>query len=214
MDLNIRQKKIIEIVKTAAPITGEQIAERLNVTRATLRPDLAILTMAGFLEARPRVGYFYTGQTLNSLFSEQIQTMRVRDYLSFPAVIKESSSAYEAVCDMFLEDVGSLFVIDENNLLVGVVSRKDLLRAAIGSQDMNHIPVGMLMSRMPITYCHNNDMVIDVAAMLIAREIDSMPVVRDSGKGLEVIGRMTKTNITKAFVELVEGIPEQRQEDD
>ncbi|MFT8871011.1 MAG: helix-turn-helix transcriptional regulator [Sporolactobacillus sp.] len=207
MKLNERQEKIIEIVKAAAPITGEQIAEHLNVTRATLRPDLAILTMAGFLDARPRVGYFYTGQTLESLFAEQIQKMIVKDYLSFPVVIKEAASAYEAVCDMFLEDVGSLFVIDETNRLSGVVSRKDLLRTAIGSQDLNKVPVGMIMSRMPVTYCRSSDLVIDVAEMLISREIDAMPVVRDAGGGLEVIGRMTKTNITKAFVELVSGAP-------
>ncbi|MGV1143152.1 hypothetical protein ACV56Z_01415 [Staphylococcus aureus] len=29
------------------------MADTLNLTRATLRPDLAILTMSGFLEARP-----------------------------------------------------------------------------------------------------------------------------------------------------------------
>lgn len=58
MELSNRQDQIIEIVKENGPITGEQIAERLNLTRATLRPDLAILTMAGFLDARPRVGYF------------------------------------------------------------------------------------------------------------------------------------------------------------
>ncbi|MFX3616059.1 MAG: helix-turn-helix transcriptional regulator [Sporolactobacillus sp.] len=206
MELNSRQEKIIEIVKHGAPITGEQIAEKLDVTRATLRPDLAILTMAGFLDARPRVGYFYTGQTLTSLFAEQIQKMKVSDYLSFPAVLKESSSAYEAVCDMFLEDVGSLFVIDEKNHLTGVISRKDLLRTAIGSKDMNQVPVSMIMSRMPITYCYKEDLVIDVAKMLITREIDAMPVVRDYDGALEVVGRMTKTNITKAFVELVEGV--------
>src|SRR5699024_7769694 len=63
MDLSERQEKIIEIVKENGPITGEKIAEQLHLSRATLRPDLAILTMAGFLDARPRVGYFYTGKT-------------------------------------------------------------------------------------------------------------------------------------------------------
>jgi len=32
-----------------------------------------------------------------------------------------------------------------------------------------------------------------------------LPVVRETDKGLEVIGRITKTNITKAFLELAEG---------
>ncbi|MDD2620335.1 MAG: helix-turn-helix domain-containing protein, partial [Syntrophomonadaceae bacterium] len=55
MELNERQEKILGIVKEYGPITGESIAEMLKVTRAALRPDLAVLTMSGFLEAKPRV---------------------------------------------------------------------------------------------------------------------------------------------------------------
>ena len=53
-----RQQKIIDIVKADQPITSEQIASKLGLTRATLRPDLSILTMSGLLDARPKVGYF------------------------------------------------------------------------------------------------------------------------------------------------------------
>ncbi|MEJ7543235.1 helix-turn-helix domain-containing protein, partial [Staphylococcus intermedius] len=60
IELIKRQQQIIEIVKSNGPITGEHIADRLSLTRATLRPDLAILTMSGILEARPRVGYYYS----------------------------------------------------------------------------------------------------------------------------------------------------------
>ncbi|HHW28692.1 MAG TPA: HTH domain-containing protein, partial [Syntrophomonadaceae bacterium] len=42
MELTPRQEQIIEIVKKNTPITGEKIAELLNVRRATLRPDLAV----------------------------------------------------------------------------------------------------------------------------------------------------------------------------
>ena len=56
--LSKRQDEILRIVKESGPITGQQIAEKLSLTRAALRPDLAILTMAGNLDARPRVGYF------------------------------------------------------------------------------------------------------------------------------------------------------------
>lgn len=47
IELNKRQEHIIQIVKDHGPITGESIAAQLGLTRATLRPDLAILTMAG-----------------------------------------------------------------------------------------------------------------------------------------------------------------------
>lgn len=206
MDLNERQKKILEITKEQGPITGEQIAEKLSVTRATLRPDLAILTMSGFLDARPRVGYFYTGKTPSKLLIEKVKKMTVKTYQSIPVVVQENSSAYDAICTMFLEDVGTLFVVNQHSVLTGALSRKDLLRASLGSQNLNSIPVSVIMTRMPnITTCKSTDSVIDVAKLLINRQIDGLPVVKETKRGLEVVGRMTKTNVTKAFMELAEG---------
>lgn len=206
MELNERQKRIIEITKESGPITGEQIAEKLNLTRATLRPDLAILTMSGFLDARPRVGYYYTGKTQSKLLTEKVNKMTVKAYQSIPVVVQESSSTYDAICAMFLEDVGTLFVVNHQGVLSGALSRKDLLRASLGKQDLSSIPVSVIMSRMPnITLCHSHDLVIDVAKLLIERQIDGLPVVKKTQKGLEVVGRVTKTNITRAFVELAEG---------
>lgn len=204
IELTKRQEQILQIVKNNGPITGEHIAEKLNLTRATLRPDLAILTMAGFLDARPRVGYFYTGKTGAQLLTENLKKIYVKDYQSIPVVVHKNVSVYDAICTMFLEDVGTLFVVDDDSLLVGVLSRKDLLRASIGKQDLNSLPVNIIMTRMPnITMCYKDDLLIDVAQNLIEKQIDAMPVVKEKGTGFEVIGRITKTNITKAFVALV-----------
>lgn len=203
IELTKRQEHILEIVKENGPITGEHIAEQLNLTRATLRPDLAILTMAGFLDARPRVGYFYTGKSGVQLLTENLEKIYARDYQSIPVVIKENVSVYDAICTMFLEDVGTLFVVDQTSILVGVLSRKDLLRASIGKHELTTIPVNIIMTRMPnITMCERDDLLIDVAKKLIDKQIDALPVVRQNDKGFEVIGRITKTNITKAFVSL------------
>ncbi|WP_275419598.1 helix-turn-helix transcriptional regulator [Fervidibacillus halotolerans] len=193
----------MKIVKENGPITGEHIAEKLNLTRATLRPDLAILTMAGFLDARPRVGYFYTGKNTLQLLTENIKKIKVKEFQSMPVVVKENASVYDAIVTMFLEDVGTLFVVNEQTLLVGVLSRKDLLRASMGKQDLTSIPVNIIMTRMPnITMCRKDDLLIDVAEKLIEKQIDAVPVVKEKNGGFEVIGRVTKTNITKAFVSL------------
>lgn len=203
IELTKRQELIIQIVKDNGPITGENIAEQLNLTRATLRPDLSILTMAGYLDARPRVGYFYTGKSGTQLLTENLQKICVKDYNSIPVLVKENVSVYDAICTMFLEDVGTLFVVDQNSVLVGVLSRKDLLRASIGKQELTALPINIIMTRMPnITMCEMEDSLIDVAKLLIEKQIDALPVVRQSEKGFEVIGRITKTNITKAFVAL------------
>ncbi len=203
IELTKRQDQILQIVKDNGPITGEQIADQLNLTRATLRPDLAILTMAGFLDARPRVGYFYTGKSGAQLLTENLQKIFVSDFQSIPVVVSESVSVYDAICTMFLEDVGTLFVVDQHSSLVGVLSRKDLLRASIGKQELSSIPVNIIMTRMPnITMCEREDLLLDVAKKLIEKQIDALPVVKRTDRGFEVIGRVTKTNITKAFLAL------------
>ena len=206
MELNKRQELIVQIVKENGPITGEHIADQLNLTRATLRPDLAILTMSGYLDARPRVGYFYTGKSGVQLLTESLNKLFVKDYQSIPVVIHENIAVYDAIVTMFLEDVGSLFVVDEKSILVGVLSRKDLLRASIGKQELSTLPVNIIMTRMPnITMCQREDLLIDIAKKLIEKQIDALPVVKETENGYEVIGRITKTNITKAFVALATG---------
>jgi DeoR family transcriptional regulator, catabolite repression regulator len=207
IELTKRQEMILQIVKDEGPITGEQIAEKLHLTRATLRPDLAILTMSGFLDARPRVGYFYAGKSGNQLLGEHVRKLSVKDYKSVPVVVKEETSVYDAICTMFLEDVGTLFVVKEGGILIGVVSRKDLLKSSMGNQDLQTIPVGVIMTRMPnIVRCNLEDSLLEAAAKLIRYQVDALPVVKEAenGDGLEVVGRITKTTITKAFVELGE----------
>ncbi|PTM59467.1 CBS domain-containing protein [Desmospora activa DSM 45169] len=198
----------MQIVKDEGPITGEQIAERLNLTRATLRPDLAILTMSGFLDARPRVGYFYSGKSGNQLLGEHLSKLMVRDYKSVPVVCQDEMSVYDAICTMFLEDVGTLFVVKEGGILTGVLSRKDLLKSSMGNQALQNIPVGVAMTRMPnIVTCGLEETLLTAATKLIRNQVDALPVVKEpeKGDGLEVVGRITKTTITKVFVEMGQG---------
>ncbi len=53
-----------------------------------------------------------------------------------------------------------------------------------------------------ITMCTREDLLIDIAVKLIEKQIDAIPIIKETEKGYEVIGRITKTNITKAFVAL------------
>ncbi|GEK58740.1 transcriptional repressor CcpN [Marinococcus halophilus] len=160
--------------------------------------------MSGFLEARPRVGYYYTGKTDTEELNNQLHKLTVKHYQSIAVVVSESDSVYDAICTMFLEDVGTLFVVDKQSHLAGVLSRKDLLRASLGRQDTEAIPVSIIMTRMPnITVCKKEDLVVYAATKLIERQIDALPVVKDAGgEKYEVVGRVTKTNITKVLVDL------------
>ena len=116
IQLTARQLKIIEIVKNQGPITGEQIASLLDLTRATLRPDLAILTMSGILDARPRVGYYYSGKSPQSFIAETMRQVLVR--ISSRTGGGKRQLQYDSIVTMFTEDVGTLFVVGDGGVLV------------------------------------------------------------------------------------------------
>lgn len=179
--------------------------------RATLRPDLAVLTMAGLLEARPRVGYFYSGKTPYMLIAEEIRHLKVMEVKSVPVVVTEDASVYDAIVALFTEDVGTLFIVTNDSCLVGAVSRKDLLKVALGQGDLHKIPVQVVMTRLAnIITVSGEESVYDAASKLVVHEVDALPVVEiiseDSDREmLKVIGRFTKTTVVRIFVEMGEG---------
>ncbi|WP_035796874.1 helix-turn-helix transcriptional regulator [Clostridium akagii] len=202
-----RQEEIIRLVKENPPITSEKIAGRLNVTRAALRSDLAILTMTGILEARPKVGYIYSQKPSNSVLYDYIRKIKVKDIMTKPVVTGEETKVYDAIVYLFLNDVGTLF-IENKGCLVGAVSRKDFLKLAIGGTgDMKQIPVGVIMTRMPNIICVKpEDSAYMSAKKIIEHEVDSLPVVEkftEENKDLyKIVGKVSKTNITKLLVKL------------
>ncbi|MFT8313380.1 MAG: helix-turn-helix transcriptional regulator [Clostridium sp.] len=204
--LSQRQKEIIDLVKEKQPITSEQLAGKLNLTRAALRPDLAILTMTGILEAKPKVGYVYSKKPSYSILYDYIRNIKAKDIMSKPVVIDEETKVYDAIVYLFLNDVGTLF-IENKGYLVGAVSRKDFLKTAIGGTDMHQVPIGVIMTRMPNIICVEAEDVAYLAAKkIIEHEVDSLPVVEKVIEGskelYKIVGKISKTNITRLFVKL------------
>jgi CBS domain-containing protein/biotin operon repressor len=206
--LTKRQDEILQIVKKNGPITGKEIADKLSLTRAALRPDLAILTMSGNLDARPRVGYFYNEKVHVKRQAERYLHQLVNDYKAIPIVVGKSTSVYDAIVQLFLEDVGTLYAVDDDGQLAGVISRKDLLRASLGNQNLNELPVSVIMTRMPnIVTIYPEETLLEAANKMIHNHIDSLPVVKDV-EGYPhtylLVGRITKTTITRAYLEIMD----------
>lgn len=206
--LTKRQAEILQIVKNNGPITGKEIAEKLSLTRAALRPDLAILTMSGNLDARPRVGYFFNDNLDIKRKAEKFIHQKVADFKAHPIVVQKSTSVYDAIVQLFLEDVGTLYAVDSNGYLAGVISRKDLLRAALGNKNLQELPVSVIMTRMPnIVTIQPEETLLEAAKKLINNHIDSLPVVKEvdqQNNTYLLVGRITKTTITRAYIEIME----------
>ena len=148
------------------------------------------------------------GEMSRSYIQKIIKDKKVKDIMSMPVVIKQDTNIYDSIVTMFLSDVGSVFIIDENENLCGIVSRKDLLKATIGSADINKMPVGMVMTRTPnVITTNKEDDVVLAAKKIIEHEVDSIPVVEineEDTNQIKVIGRLSKTNITKLFLEIAD----------
>lgn len=198
--LSDRQNHIIEIVKSTQPITSEQIAERLNVTRAAIRSDLTILTMTGILEARPKVGYSVTGRIPTNMIADFINNILVRDIKTRPVVVDVETNVYDCIVNLFLEDVGTIFVQSEG-YLAGIVSRKDFIKHAIGKKDLEKIPVSIVMTRMPNVVTMEDDETLAMAiAKMVEHQVDCIPVTQravdqDGKQRLKITGRVSKTGI-------------------
>lgn len=207
MELSNRQKEIIEIVKERQPVKSNEISELLNINRATIRPDLKILTMMGILEAKRKVGYYYTGRSLLHILGSYIKTINVMDIQTEPTVVEESSSIYDGIITMFTKNAGTLYVVD-GKYLSGIVSRKDFIKAMIGRKEVESLPIPMIMTRMPnIIYLEPTESVYDAAYKTMFYEVESLPIVtkeidEKGASRLVLIGKVSRTNITRYVVNM------------
>ncbi len=202
MDLTKRQQEIIDIVKNNEPITGNDIALKLDIAKSTIRSDLAVLTLTGILDGRPKVGYIYSGLQFQPMLHEVISNKIVEEVMSNPVIISTETTIHDAITMLFMYDVGSIYISEvDTKKLVGVISRKDLLRSmATGlSKDT---AVAIIMTRMPNVVVATPDMpILEAGELLVNHQVDSLPVVKN-GKDLEIVGKLSKTNLVQLFVEL------------
>lgn len=202
MQLTERQKEIVEIIKKHGPITGDEIAKMIYITRSALRTDFSILRKVSIIKSKQKVGYTY-----NEAFVESNNKTLVKHIMSMPITIDESYSVYKTVLLMFEKDIGTIFITKDGNL-AGIVSRKDLLRIAIGKRDIEQIPINLIMTRMPnIVFATEDETIESCVKKIIEHQIDSVPVVRitekNSRESYKVVGRFTKTNVSKLLLDIV-----------
>ena len=201
MEFTERQQQIIEMTKKHSPLTSEKIAEQLNLSVPTIRGDLRLLTAVGILGSRPKVGYDYTGLKNTQVNYANLYESKISTIVKKPALVEPNTSLQECVNSLFLKDAGSLYVVDENEDLLGLISRKDLLAVTVNNSDTDSMVASMVMTRMPNLITVTPEMsIMSVGKLLLEHEVDSLPVV-DASQPSKVIGKITKNRIFEYFIE-------------
>ncbi|WP_371825249.1 helix-turn-helix transcriptional regulator [Paenibacillus soyae] len=200
IQLSSRQLELIELVKKHAPVTGEQLAEYLGVSRPTLRSDLSLLVMLGMLDAKPKVGYFL-GNTFRASHEplQRFNSMKVREVQGVPVNIPDSLSVHDAVITLFMENADTLLVVNEDKRFAGIVTPKDLLKITLGNAGAASIPVSMVMTRYPnIVTLAPDETVMDAIRKMSQHQVDCLPVLMpsaDSSQNPVVAGWVSKSNL-------------------
>jgi CBS domain-containing protein len=196
IELTARQSEIVRLVERHAPITGEQLAGMLGVSRPTLRSDLALLVMLGLIDAKPKVGYFPGPARTARPASHGLAGCKVKDIQAVPVSVSEHSSVHDAVVALFTENVGELIVVDREQRFTGIVTAKDLLKVTIGGADASALPVSLVMTRVPnVVTVSPEDDAAEALRLMLVHDLDCLPVVRERNGAREAAGRVTVRHI-------------------
>ncbi|WP_203651910.1 helix-turn-helix transcriptional regulator [Secundilactobacillus yichangensis] len=201
MEFTERQQRIVKMLKAKSPLTGEKIAGQLKLSVPTIRADLRLLTAVEVLKARPKVGYVYYGDSKLGVDYANLYDQPISTIMQPAATIKDDATLQAAISKLFLQDVGTLFVLDQTDQLVGLISRKDLLRASFNNSNPESVLASVIMTRMPNIVTVTADTTVKQAGQqLLKHKVDSLPVV-DKSAPKSVIGKITKNRIFQHFIE-------------
>lgn len=203
MKLSQRQQAILTLVKEREPISADEIAANFGLAKSTLRSDLRLLTMTGLLDARPKVGYCATDLKVLPQLSRKMKAYKAKDIMRKAVTISADASLHEAINAMFLNDTGSLYVVDKTTQkLEGLVSRKDLLRGFASNMSVE-TAVAVVMSRMPnIITITASSSALEAGRLITEHRIDSVPVLSDE-RPHKVLGKVSKTSMVDLLMALV-----------
>lgn len=127
--------------------------------------------------------------------------MRVMDVMSRkPVVVGPETSIEHSVKSMLKEGVGSL-IVEENNILKGIVTEKDLVSKVILKQlDIKKISISKIMSTILITITPEAD-ILDAVKLMTKYDIRRLPVVDSDNK---LFGLLTVNDILRVQPQLFE----------
>lgn len=205
MEFSAREKQIIKLVQKYEPMTGDAIAHALAISKSTLRTELALLVKLGILISKTNVGYCYNNAFEENIRYDELKLAKVEEVMGVAVTALSTDTFTEVIAKLFLHDVGTVFIVDGENYLAGVVSRKDLLKIMIANHNAQHLPIAMAMTRMPnVIYTTPEDSILDPLRKITSHEIDCIPVVSMENDKYKIIGKVSKTTIIRLFLDVLE----------
>jgi tRNA nucleotidyltransferase (CCA-adding enzyme) len=127
----------------------------------------------------------------------QLSSVQISDIMSFPVItIHERSPMAEAAAILRGEGVSGLPVVNDDNELVGVLSRRDFKR--VRNDRKMKTPVKAYMSDTPVAI-EPGKSPVDAAGLMIKHDIGRLPVVENG----QIIGIVTRSDTMLYFYDIL-----------
>lgn len=130
------------------------------------------------------------------LYREVIPVPVARDIMSYPVRTVRPTTTVDRARELMLRYGHSGFPVVEDGKLVGIISRRDLEKAA--HHGLGHAPVKGFMSKSPLTVTVDVP-VKEIRRIMIENNVGRLPVMENG----EIVGLVTRTDVLRNL----EGVP-------
>jgi CBS-domain-containing membrane protein len=130
-----------------------------------------------------------------------ISSVMVKDVLT----VDEDTSLIDVAKLMLSNGIGSLPVMDNEENLVGIVSKADFLEMASGKA-FDKIPIKDVMST-NITSIDSSERVVHARRLMIDSKRGRLPVINDG----VLVGMITSKDLIRVFIDIKKNIPDNHQ---
>ncbi|MBS6063508.1 CBS domain-containing protein [Criibacterium bergeronii] len=126
----------------------------------------------------------------------------VDDVMMVARTFDAASSISYIVNTMFTENV-EFFILTKDDLLAGVVTKKDLIKNLVIDKVGTQGQVSDIMTKMPNVLYVKSDVNIAIATgKLIQNDVGFLPVVEELPEGLKVVGVFCESIVTRLYLEM------------
>ena len=119
-----------------------------------------------------------------------------------PATVSLTATVADAIREMMENDVGATAVVDENGVVAGVFTERDVLRkVATANRKPQEVPVRDVMTT-PVVLVTREISPAEALAVMVEAHHRHLPIVDDNGK---LLGMLSIRNVLQAKIDELTG---------
>ena len=132
-------------------------------------------------------------------FRKRKLPLRVSDLMSTPPITAGEETPIEEIAKIMWDNkIGSVMIVDDEGVLVGIITERDILYSVANNKVGKGLPAYMIMTENPVTVSPDT-LIIDAISKMRKANVRHLPAVNGSNKPL---GMLSLRDITDALLTL------------